>query len=58
LASDRQIGSDGVQIAAGGYRNEPDFSPAVVVSQAAPTGPIGREIQEIEIDGLEPEARE
>jgi hypothetical protein len=41
----------------GGNRNEPDFSSAVLVSRAAPTGPVGRKIQGIEIDGLQPEYR-
>jgi TonB family protein len=35
----------------------PDFRPAVVVSQPAPFGPLGRTVKSIEILGLPPEAR-
>jgi TonB family protein len=35
----------------------PDFRPAVVVSQPAPFGPLGRTVKNIDILGLPPEAR-
>ena len=35
----------------------PDFRPAVVVSQPAPFGPLGRTLKSIDILGLPPEAR-